>query len=246
VIESWENTVHLEIDPSNPWLRTVLLLMERLAEDARGEYLVCLPDLTGAIDALANMRGTQRLCFDLYEHREDVLSAAAQAVDAWETVFSRMYTLVLDYEVGITQWVQCWAGSPYTVPTCDFNALLGPKDFRDICMPSLKEQARRAGLCVFHLDGPDAARHAETLAKDPDITAVQYTPGAATPSALDVLPMLRMFQQHKVPVFIECPLDEVKQLAQELDPRGVAIRTSELKTPEQADALIDWRDAVFA
>lgn len=245
VIESWDNTIRLEVNPSNAWLRKVLSLMEKLAEDARGEYLVCLPDLTGAIDALANMRTTQKLCFDLYEHREDVLLAGAQAVDAWETVFSRMYDLVLGLGVGITQWVSCWADSPFTVPTCDFNALIGPEDFKDVCMPSLKEQARRAGLCVFHLDGPDAARHAETLAEDPDITAVQYTPGAATPSALSMLPMLRMFQQHKVPLFIGCPLDEVKQLAQELDPRGVAIRVSGLSAPEQADTLIDWREQAF-
>lgn len=146
---------------------------------------------------------------------------------------------------GITQWVSCWADSPFTVPTCDFNALIGLEDFREVCMPSLTEQARRAGLCVFHLDGPEAVHHAQALAEDPDITAVQYTPGASTSSALSMLPMFGMFQQHRVSLFIECPLTEVKQLAQELDPRGVAIRTSELRTPEQADALIEWRNEVF-
>lgn len=245
VIESWENAIRLVVNPDNVWFRKVLLLTETLAEDACGEYLVCLPDLTGAIDAIANMRGTQNLCFDLYEQREAVLLAAAQAVDAWEMVFSRMYDLVLGLGVGITQWVSCWADSPFTVPTCDFNALIGAADFKAVCMPSLKEQARRAGLCVFHLDGPDAARHAETLAEDPDITAVQYSPGAGTPSALAKLPMFRMFQKHKVPLFIECPFDEIKQLAQELDPRGCAIRVSGLESQKQAEALIQWREKIF-
>ena len=246
IIESWDEPVRLEVDPKNPWLENILLLLELLAEDARGEYLVCLPDLTGAIDAIANMRGTQKLCFDLYEHRDAVLSAALQAVDVWETVFSRMYDLVLGSGAGITQWVSCWADSPFTVPTCDFNALIGPQDFTDICLPSLKKQARRAGLCVFHLDGPDAARHAEALAEDSDITAVQFTPGAGTPSAISVLPMLRMFQQHAVPLFIKCPLDEVKQLAQELNPAGVAIQTSGFANPQEANELVAWRDRTFA
>ena len=245
IIESWEETARLEVAPKNPWLEKVLRLLDRLAEDARGQYLVCLPDLTGAMDAVANMRGTQRLCFDLYEHRDAVLAATFQAVNAWETVFSRMYDLVLGYGTGLTQWVSCWADSPFTVPTCDFNALIGPQDFVDTCLPSLSEQARRAGLCVFHLDGPDAARHAEALAQAPEITAVQYTPGAGTPSAVAVLPMLRMFQQHKVPLFIDCPLDEVQQVAQELDPAGVAIRTSGFATPQEADALVAWRDKTF-
>lgn len=245
VIETWEKAPRLVVDPDNAWFRKVLLLLEMLAADARGHYLVCLPDLTGAIDAIANMRGTQNLCFDLYEEREAVLLAAMQAVDVWEMVFGRMYDLVLGSGAGVTQWVSCWAGAPFTVPTCDFNALIGVADFKAVCMPSLKEQARRAGLCVFHLDGPDAARHADTLAGDPDITAVQYTPGAGTPSALAKLPMFRMFQKHGVPVFIDCPLDEVKQLAQELDPRGCAIRISGLESQEQAEELIRWREKAF-
>ncbi|MBT7702177.1 MAG: hypothetical protein HN700_17950 [Verrucomicrobia bacterium] len=57
--------------------------------------------------------------------------------------------------------------------------------------------------------------------------------------------MLRMFQQHKVPLFIDCPLDEVQQVAQELDPAGVAIRTSGFATPQEADALVAWRDKTF-
>jgi hypothetical protein len=235
----------LKANPVNPWLQRVLLLLEKVAEDARGKYLVCLPDLTGAIDALANMRGTQKLCFDLHERREDILTAAKQAVDAWEAVYCQMYDIVLSSGTGITQWVSCWADAPFTVPTCDFSALIGPEDFSKVCMPSLKEQARRAGLCVFHLDGPDAARHAAWLAEDPDITAVQYTPGAGTPSALSMLPMFRMFQRHRVPLFIESPLEEVKQLVGELDPRGVAIRTGGWDSTEQAEALIEWRDDVF-
>lgn len=246
MIEFWDDALPLKLDSDNPTLTTVLALMEALAEDARGHYLVALPDLTGAIDTLANMRTTQKLCFDLCERPQQILQGAAQAVHAWHTVFTAMYDLLLSHGVGPTQWISCWADSPFTVPTCDFNALIGPQDFKQICMPALTEQARKAGLCVFHLDGPDAARHAETLAEDPDITAVQYTPGAGTPSALAQLPMFRMLQQHRTPLFLDAPADEVKQLAEQLDPAGLAIRASGLTTPQQAQDLIDWRDRTFA
>ena len=113
-------------------------------------------------------------------------------------------------------------------------------------MPSITEQSRRAGLSIFHLDGPDAARHAKILAEDPDITAVQYTPGAGTPSPLEKLPMFHMFQEHKTPLFIECPVEEAKQLLMSLDPRGVVIRVNGLRTPAQADDLIEWRESEFA
>ena len=109
---------------------------------------------------------------------------------------------------------------------------IGKNDFSEVCMPSLKDQARRAGMCVFHLDGPDAARHAEILANDPDITAIQYTPGAATPSALAKIDLLKMIQNYHVPLFIECPFNETKELMQALDPQGIAIRVSDIETPQ--------------
>ena len=245
VIDTWESPIQLVFDPMNKWLQTVLSLMDLLAQEARGRYLICMPDLTSAIDVLMNMRGMQQLCLDLHDYREEIMATAAQEVEAWEQVFSQMYELVLGNGVGITQWVQCWADLPFTVSACDFNALIGPKDFKDICMPSITEQAHRAGLSVFHLDGPDAARHAEILAEDPDITAVQYTPGTRNPSPLAKLPMFHMFQKHKTPLFIDCPIEEVKQLVSDLDPHGIAIRVSGLSTPHQADELIEWRDAEF-
>ncbi len=138
-----------------------------------------------------------------------------------------------------------WADSPFTVPTCDFNALIGTDDFEDVCMPSLRDQARCAGLCIFHLDGPDAARHAEILAKDADITAVQFTPGARIPSVLAKLDMFRMIQSHKVPLFVETPYDEVEKLVGELDPRGLAIRVSGVGSPKEADTLLKLIEQMY-
>jgi hypothetical protein len=244
VIDSWDN-ISIKVDLENTWLKRVLTLMEVLAEDACEKYLVCLPDLTGGIDTIANLRGSEKLCADLYEHRSEVIQAANQVVDAWEFIFSSMYNLVLKMGAGITQWVSCWSNTPFTVPTCDFNALIGKDDFSEVCMPSLKDQAQRAGQCVFHLDGPDAARHTEILANDPDITAIQFTPGVATPSTLAKIDLLKMIQNYHVPMFIECPFDETRELMQTLDPRGIAIRVSDIETPQQADLLINWRDDIF-
>lgn len=245
IIDSWQEAMPLALEPHNTWLEKVLLLLETIAQDAHGRYLACLPDLSGAIDALANMRTTQKLCFDLFEQPETVLAAASQVVDAWEAVFVQMYDLLLAHDVGITQFVPCWADSPFTVPTCDFNALIGPREFQAGCLPSLKDQARRAGRCVLHVDGPDAARHVEALTQDSDITALQYTPGAATPSALAVVPMLQRIQRHQVPIVINSSLDEVRTLAPQLDPQGTAILVSDVQTCRQADDLIEWRDKEY-
>lgn len=238
VLDRWMDMAKYRFDSANPWFRIVRTLTERTAADAAGRYLVCLPDLTGAIDVLSNLRSAERLCLDLYENRGEVIAGAAFVVDAWEQIFALLYEAALGNGAGVIQWLDAWSDSPYTLPTCDFNFLISRKDFQDVCMPSLREQARRAGRCLFHLDGPGAARHVRTLAEDPYISAIQYTPGAGTPSALDRLDVLRAVQEAGKPVMVFAPPGEAAELAKSLDPKALAIHIDSMMAPDEADALV--------
>ncbi|MDA0321623.1 MAG: hypothetical protein O2923_02755 [Verrucomicrobia bacterium] len=237
ILNDWEDTAFLRFDLDNWWYRTVLKLSKIVADDAAGDYLVCLPDLTGAIDTLSNLRGPQRLCTDLMDHRTEITASAERLVGVWEPIFASLHDAVLARGAGIIQWLGAWSNQPYTLPTCDFNFMISPRDFEEVCMPSLSGQATRAGRCLFHLDGPGASRHAETLAGDASITAIQYTPGEARPSAVEKLEMLEMIQAHAKPVLIIAPAGEVERLTKTLDPRGLAILVNDVQSPGHADQL---------
>ena len=237
IIRDWDTPPDLRLRPDNRWLQMVLTLARATAADAAGSYAVCLPDLTGAVDALANLRGGEQLCLDLTEHRAAVIAAAERLLPVWEHAFAALHETIVGGGCVITQWLGCFSLTPYTIPTCDFNYLIGPRDFADVCLPSLRAQARRAGRCCFHLDGPGASRHAEALARDPAITAIQYTPGAGTPSALAKLPMLKLVQSLGKPLLVICPRAEVEPLLDALDPRGLVLWPEGIATPQQADAV---------
>jgi hypothetical protein len=238
-IADWDNPPTLELDPGNVWLRRVLGATEAAARDAAGRYLVCFPDLTGAVDVLSNMRGPDRLCMDLFDRREAVKAAAERALEGWDRVFAALHDISLTQGAGVIQWLGCWSNAPHTVPTCDFNALIGGADFEEVCLPTLREQARRAGRCVFHLDGPAAARHAERLARTPEISAIQFTPGAGTPSAVAKAEMLRAVQKERKPVLVFVPREEVAAVCDLLDPRGLAIWPTGVTTPREADEVVE-------
>ena len=224
---------------ANHWLEVVLSLAESTATDAAGSYLVSLPDLSGPSDVLARLRGTERLLMDMYDAPDAVVHATGFMVSVWQEIFSLLYNTILGSGAGVTTWLHAWSNTPYTVPTCDLSAMIGPQHFSRMCLPSLLAQARRAGRCLFHLDGPRAAIHAEALAAETAITAVQYTPGAGTPSALAKLEMLRMLQAAGKPVMVFCPKEEVPILIDRLDHRGLALAPENLARPEEADALLE-------
>ena len=238
IIESWPYRPGFVLDPDNVWFRRVAELMRRLAEDAAGDYLVCFPDVAGALDVLANLRGSERLCMDLFDNREHILAAARAIMSAWGEMFATLSDAVLDAGAGTTQWLGCWSDRPYAVATCDFNALIGCEDFNEVCLPSLHDQALRSGRCIFHLDGYAAARHADALAADPAIHAIQFVPGAGTPSALPKIDMLRRIQAAGKPVIVTCLAEEVEALCDQLDPHGLALMPSDVESAAEAESLV--------
>ena len=133
IIEDWYDLSRIKFDPSNPWLKKVMDLAEITAADAAGNYAVCLPDISGGMDTLSNLRGPDRLCMDLYDNREQVKKAAMLIIDAWEGVFSSLYDVILEKGSGVVHQLGCWSSlGSHIVATCDFNALIGVEDFKEI------------------------------------------------------------------------------------------------------------------
>lgn len=230
---SWQTPVantyerSLAIDAENRWYRACLALANAVSRDAAGNYLVSFPDLSGATDILANLRGSEQLLMDLYDQPAEVRRVLPRLVDAWELAFDRLMSIIVGAGSGPTSWLHAWSEIPYTVPTCDFNAMIGPEHFKEFALPYLEEQGRRAGRCLFHLDGNDASRHAEALAAS-SIDAIQYTPGAGSTGAIPKIPMFRMLQDAGKPVVVIALSHEVPQLMRQLDPRGTVIFVEDL------------------
>ena len=124
--------------------------------------------------------------------------------------------------VGAINWAGLWSHQPYHVLECDFNYLIGPRPFRKFFLPEITRQAAAVGRSIFHLDGPGAARHIQSLLDTPEITAIQYVTGAGN-SALTHLEMLKTIQKHGRPLQVTVPVQEVVELSRALDPSGLCL-----------------------
>jgi hypothetical protein len=71
----------------------------------------------------------------------------------------------------------------------------------------------------------------------PGLQAIQFTPGAGTPSALAWVDMFHKIQQRGRSVLVICPAEEVLALCEALRPEGLAIWVDAPLTPDQLDDL---------
>lgn len=237
--EDWSNAPDWAIADDNAYWNLLLELVDRVAEDAPGRYLVCTPDLGGSADVLLTLRGSEQLCLDVVIQPARIQAAVDAMYESWRRAFVELYRRTVNRGVGLIHWLGLWSDQPYMIPACDFNALIGPRHFESLLLPDIARQAATAGRAVFHLDGPDAARHIDALLEVPEIQAIQFTPGAGTPSALAWVEMFRKIQDKGRSVLAICPPDEVLALCDALRPEGLAIMIDQAMTPDKLDSLFD-------
>jgi hypothetical protein len=236
--DAWSNAPDGTITANQGLWRRLRNLMELVSADAAGHYLVCTPDLGGSADVLLNLRGSAELCIDVVERPLVVKQAIDAVYDAWRQAFAMLYDVTSAYGAGLLHWLEIWSSQPYMIPACDFNYMVSPAVFNDVCLPDIARQAATVGRGVFHLDGPGATRHIDALLEVPSLDAIQFVPGSGAPSLRPWLDMLRQIQDRGRSLIIAALADEVLDLCDALRPEGLAFMVQ--GTPrDQMDQLYE-------
>jgi hypothetical protein len=80
---------------------------------------------------------------------------------------------------------------------------------------------------IYHLDGPNALPHLDTLLNEPSITGIQWVPGAgnAPMGSKEWLPLYKKIQKANKNVVIDSSPEYVSTLYKNLDPKGLFVRS---------------------
>jgi hypothetical protein len=235
--DDWSNAPDwTTIKDESLWER-VQHLNQLAARRAVGRWMVCTQDVGNSADVLLSLRGALGLCTDVITKDDAVRQASLAMQPTWHKVHAARYDSVLEQGAGLIHWLGLWSNRPYDVTGCDFNALIGPETFANLFVPAIAQQASAAGRSVFHLDGPDATRHIDLLLDMPELQAIQFSPGAGTPSALAWIDMFQKIQDRGRSVMVICPASEVLSLCDHLKPESLAIQVTEMLDPAELDAL---------
>jgi hypothetical protein len=187
--DDWSNEPDWQVREDNSFWRQLRTLTKLAGADAKGRYVVCMPDLGGSADVLLNLRGTTGLCLDALERPDRVWAAIDAMYPAWRRGFVELYRQTVGQGAGLISWLLLWSNKPYLPPACDFNFMIGPDEFNSLCLPDIARQTATAGRGCFHLDGPGATKHIDALLEVPGLDGIQFVPGTGTPSVLPWLDM---------------------------------------------------------
>ena len=122
--------------------------------------------------------------------------------------------------------------------------MVSPDMFRDFFLDDLAEYCRMLDYPVYHLDGPGAVKHLDSILEISDLRVIQWTPGAGAAPLSHWIPMLREIQAAGKGIFLYANPNELDLLMENPSYKGIIVNLW-ASSPEEADTLVSkalrWR-----
>lgn len=213
----------LRIQAGNPYYKKITELTEAYCEHAKGRYFVGITDLHPGLDGLVALRSPEQLCFDAIEEPEFVRRANMDLFESFKQLFGKLCDITGPYQKGTSNWMGVWHPGREYVTSCDFSALISQDMFRDLALEELRAELDYLDASIYHLDGPDALKHLDTLLALEKLKGIQWVYGAGQPTAAHWLSQLHAIQDAGKLIHIDAYPEDVPVLVKELHPQGLFI-----------------------
>jgi 5-methyltetrahydrofolate--homocysteine methyltransferase len=169
--------VDIRFQREGRWWNRTLECIERFREQCDGKLIICGTHLQGSLDCLVALYGTQPLLMDMAMAPEKVHRALAQIDQA--LVETRM---ALAEALDVASWGSLNRFGMYSpgtidVPQCDVSCMISAEMFNDFEVASLTKEIESVDASIYHLDGPDALQHVESLCAIDRLDMIQWMPG---------------------------------------------------------------------
>ncbi len=241
IIDDVEELLNLHFSPENEWWQRTLEIISLACQRAGGEFIVSFTDLGGISDILSHLRGPAQLCLDMIEHPEIIRKAGEWITDLWFNLYEEQYEILKKYQEGTCGWLAIWApGKSYPLQE-DFSCMISPQMFREFLLPHLERQTSFLDYSIYHLDGPGAIKHLDTILELPHLHAIQWVPGAGAPPMRDWIPLLQRIQKAGKRLVLDITPEDVEPLLSALDKRGLCLRTL-CASKEEGERLLEMAE----
>ena len=249
-LDDWSQIPELRIDPDNRWWKLYLETLNASVQAGKDKWITGYPDLHTGIDALAAIRGPEKLMLDMLEQPQLIHRAMQQTTQLFKNIVDTVSDAILPTGQGTSNWTMGWSSGRFLcVGQNDFSCLISPEMFIEFCLEDTVQCCDHVDYSLYHLDGPGAIRHLPALLQIESLTAVQWIHGDGQPPSSQWVPLLRQIQDAGKAVQVWYPLAynianhidlcrEIDVLCANLDPTRLFV-CAELPSLEQAHAALE-------
>lgn len=223
-ITDWEkDRPKARLDMNNELFRALDRITDGLLETGRGKFWTGLTDFHCGGDHLAALRGPENLALDLLENTDYVKLELAESNREYFRAYDYFYRKIKNSGSLATTWMCSLHGEGRFYVACnDFSCMISSEMFDDVFLPGIIEECRFYDQSVYHLDGPGALQHLDSILEIPELDAVQWEFGEGNEGFDRWAPVYKRIQQAgKCVVLLHNDISELPQIFETLRPEGV-------------------------
>jgi len=169
--------VEIRFQRSGRWWRRTVECVEKFRARCDGKLIITSTHLQGGLDSLCALYGTEKLLLDMALAPEKVLRALEQ-IDRALLEVRAAFAEILDVKTwGSLNRFGMYSTGIVDVPQCDVSCMISPDMFDEFEVPYLTREIASTDASIYHLDGPMALRHMESLCGIAKLDMVQWMPG---------------------------------------------------------------------
>ena len=237
ILHNWEDADTIILDWESPWITKLHEMTDILLERGKGKYLVGMTDWHQGGDALAAFRDPQNLAIDMVENPEAVKSLLRRVTDDYFKIFDIFYNKLRQAGQPSTSWTPLVDDGKYYIPSNDFSIMISKKMYNDVFLPGLTEECEFLHRSIYHLDGPGALRHLDSVLGIKALNALQFVPGEGNNLFARWIHVYQQAQSSKKGVQVVCTVSELSHVMETLNPRGLYLIISGVSNSEEAENI---------
>lgn len=246
-IEDWENDADRAVlSKDHPLFKKTVDYTNLLLEYGKGNFIVGLTDFHSGGDHLAALRDPQNLAIDMIDHEDEIVAKLKSSYKEFFEVYDIFYNMLREAGMPITTWTSIIHDGKFYVPSNDFSCMISKDMFDDIFLPGIINECRYYERSLYHLDGPGALRHLDSILEIKELDAVQWVPGAGNEGYAKWIDVYQKIQKANKGIQLGVSIDELPMVFETLRPEGIWFSSVRGVTDKDtADKVIkritDWR-----
>jgi rhodanese-related sulfurtransferase len=151
--------------------------MTQLKKSLPTDVLIAGPPIQGGLDCLAALRGMEQMMIDIMEDPDTVKQKLKEINTAIIDVRNALWEAQEGAVQGGINRFGMYSDTFTDVPQCDASCMINNEMFEIFQVPALKKEISLLQNAVYHLDGPGALQHRNSLYKMDTLAMIQWQPG---------------------------------------------------------------------
>ncbi|MDQ1256623.1 MAG: Trimethylamine corrinoid protein 2 [Candidatus Hydrogenedentes bacterium] len=233
----WAEADALRLSRDNFYWKKLEEMTDALLDAGRGKFYVGYTDMHPGGDALAAFRDPQQLATDLLLYPGDVKRLLERVNHDFFETFDYFFGKLRGAGQACTSWPGIVSTRKWHVPSNDFSCMVSKEMFDEFFLPGIAAECRHMEANIYHLDGPGALQHLDSLLAIPELNVIQWVYGAGHGRASDWLHVHKKCQAAGKGVQVGIEPNELDAIIANLRPEGLWLNVA-VRNRDEADEVL--------